>query len=153
MLLFCYSTKLDFSGKMWIQGKGDKLQLPFQMNSGNCVKKFKSVLSMVDGQAECREGCCILQAPMRGLQLCFICFALLCFACFAPWEEGPVWGKAEGTGKGTLDRTHGIKTISTACHVVCPSPSLIPWGACWCLGVGSSKTVKLVWGLSWWFIG
>ena len=62
---------------MGIQGKGDKLQLPFQMNSGNCVKKFKSVLSMVDGQAGCRKGCCVLQAPMRGLRLCFICFALL----------------------------------------------------------------------------
>ena len=148
MLVFCYSTKQDFSGEMWIQGKGDKLQLPFQMNSGNCVKKFRSMLSMVDGQAECREGCCILCVVYS----CALS-ALLCFACFAPWEEGPVWGKAEVIGKGTLDRTHGIETISTACHVVCPSPSLFPWGACWCLGVGSSKTVKLVWGLSWWFIG
>ena len=121
---------LDFSGEMGIQGKGDKLQLPFQMNSGNCVKKFKSMLSVVDRQGA-EKAACVLQASICGLQFCIVCFALLCFACFAPREEGPTRGKAEGEGKGTLDRTHVTKTISISCCSVCPSPSLLSFLEGW----------------------
>lgn len=37
---------------MGILGKEDELQLPFHMNSGNCVKKFKSI---VDHQEGCKK--------------------------------------------------------------------------------------------------
>ena len=56
---------------------------------------------MVDGQAGCRKGCCVLQEPMRGLRLCFICFALLALLhgrrdqCE---ERQKVWGRAHWTG-------------------------------------------------------
>lgn len=66
------------SGQMRIQGKGDRLQLPFQVNSGHCVKTCQGVRSVqVVGQAGCRKGPRVLQAATCALQLCFVCFALL----------------------------------------------------------------------------
>ena len=77
------------------------------MNSGNCIKKFKSVLSMVDGQAGCRRGCCVLQEPMRGLRLCFICFALLALLHGRrdQWRKGRRYGEGLA-GLDTWNQDH-----------------------------------------------
>ena len=73
-----------------------------------------------------RQGAEEAAASCRSLCVVYGCAlsALLCLLC--SMGGGASGGKAEGMGKGSLDWTRGIKTTCTACHVVCPSPSLIP---------------------------
>lgn len=90
------------SGQGRIQGKGDKLQLPFPVNSGYCGKEFKSMRSVrADGQAGC--GRASSRSPgfhMRSaVLLCLLCFG---FSPFAQREEGPARGLEEGAGRGLL---------------------------------------------------
>ena len=136
MLIFCYSTKL---GRWDSRGTEIKLQLPFQMTSGNCVKKFKSMLSMADGQAGCRKGPLCPTGPHRpaAVLLCLLCFTLLCLLCSTGGGTSKRNGEEEG--RGVLDWTRAVKTISIAHCAVCPSAFLIPWGMGWCSGRRTMK--------------